>query len=190
MLQIIKSRLCSHPDFIGIAASVLCMIHCLFVPITLTIGYWWKTTKGYEITSPKVDTLMPEQVPPTHRTVRYYGLKYQKSMAENHADHLHLSAGELVEQHLSHGNHTTFWHALDYFFVFIALLAVHQSSQKTASKSIKLLLWSAFSVFGLSVLLHEAYPWLLYLSLSASLLLVYGHYLRWKVGRKCIKNPI
>ncbi|EIM77555.1 hypothetical protein A3SI_06324 [Nitritalea halalkaliphila LW7] len=183
MLHLIKRRLRRLADLIGLSASVLCMLHCLLVPVVWSTGYWLKSTEGLTFSAPKAAISEQDPSLSTEGTIRHYGLKYQKIMAENHVDHPHTQAGSPADHRHSHGKGGRLWHMLDYFFVAIALLAVYESSQKMASKRIKILLWTAVSVFGASILLHEVYPALLYLSLSASAFLVYGHYLGWKAGR-------
>jgi hypothetical protein len=77
------------------------------------------------------------------------------------------------------------WHWVDYLFIGLALWAVFHSSKNTQSKGIKIALWIAVSVFSISVLLHDLTSWMVFISVSASMILVIVHIINWKFHRKC-----
>src|SRR5690606_28671401 len=71
------------------------------------------------------------------------------------------------------------WHGLDYLFIVFGILAVILSSRKTSIPVIKLGLWLVISIFSLSILFHDIWPGMIYVSTVASLGLIVLHYLHW-----------
>ncbi|MFC0655006.1 MerC domain-containing protein [Mongoliitalea lutea] len=47
MLQVIKRLSIPKADFLGMSASVLCMIHCLAVPLFVSLGFIVKNMDGH-----------------------------------------------------------------------------------------------------------------------------------------------
>lgn len=133
MLHKIKNFQTLKPDFVGISASLLCMVHCTFYPFLISLGILMKATD----TGP-----------------RYFGTKYQ---------HAHIG-----------------WHWIDYLFVAMAIWAVFNAVKSTHSYFIKIGLWASVTVFSFAILLHHLSESMLYVSLSASLVLLIFHILNWK----------
>ncbi len=77
------------------------------------------------------------------------------------------------------------WHFLDYVFIALAVLAVVNAAKNTNSDGIKIALWIAVSIFSIGVMLHEYAPWMLVISVSASVALLIIHILNWKRHKKC-----
>ena len=76
------------------------------------------------------------------------------------------------------GNFSDYWHrweVLDYFFILFAALAVYASTRRLKSGFIRSGLWWSLLCFSASVLLHEHYSSALFVSLTASLSLVFFH---------------
>jgi chromate transport protein ChrA len=130
MLQIIKKLSSQSADILGISASLLCMIHCLALPVMISLGYIFK-------------------------------------FSDDH-DHVH--------EH---------WHWMDYFFVFLAIWAVYNAAKNTHSKRIKIALWIAVLFFSIAILLHDINPFMIVISIGASLALVIIHIINWKYHKKC-----
>lgn len=104
-----------NSDLIGAWASFLCMVHCLVLPIIISLSVF--------------------------------------SLGINH-------------EH---------WHALDYIFVGISLIAVLYASRRSNLTWIKAGLWITFGIFSFALLGHDLFPGLLWLSLGASLVLMALH---------------
>lgn len=91
-----------------------------------------------------------------------------------------------VDNHIHEHDHIHFdWHWIDFLFVALAIWAVYNAAKSTQSKSIKIALWVAVSIFSVGVLLHDVFYWMLYVSLIASIGLVIIHIINWKFHRKC-----
>jgi hypothetical protein len=73
---------------------------------------------------------------------------------------------ELSEEH---------WHSLDYIFIVISFVAVLYASRRSSILWIKVGLWLTFGIFTLGLLGHEVYPWMLWISVSASFALMILH---------------
>lgn len=134
MLQRIRKLSFQSADIMGISASIMCMIHCLALPVLISVGF---------ILSP-VDNHIHEH------------------------DHVHFN-----------------WHWIDFLFVALALWAVYFAVKSTQSKSIKIALWVAVSIFSIGVMFHDVFHWMLYLSLIGSIGLVVIHIINWKFHGKC-----
>lgn len=134
MLQRIKRVSAQSADFMGISASILCLIHCLAFPVLISLGFIFSPVDNH-----------------THEH-----------------DHVHFD-----------------WHWMDFLFVALAIWAVYNAVKSTQSKSIKIALWIAVSIFSVGVLLHDVFSWMLYISLLASIGLVIIHIINWKYHRKC-----
>lgn len=137
MLQRIRRLSFQSADIMGISASILCMIHCLAIPVMISIGFIFSPVDSH-----------------THEH-----------------DHGHFD-----------------WHWVDFIFVAFAILAVANAAKSTQSKSIKIALWVAVSIFSIGVMLHDVFNWMLYISLTASIALVIIHIINWKFHRKCKVN--
>ncbi len=82
-----------------------------------------------------------------------------------------------------HGGHGL-WN-LDYIFVIVNGFAVYYATRQVAVKYVKWLLWFAFTVFSVSLLLEsemEVFHWISY---AGSFLLIAGHILNIYTARAC-----
>ena len=91
-----------------------------------------------------------------------------------------LSTGYLYNYSLS--GH---WHGMDYLFVALGLVAVWASARKTSFPGLKLAFWLTISVFSLSILFHDQWSWMIYISVCASLVLIALHIIHWRSHYKC-----
>ncbi|AFL82680.1 MerC mercury resistance protein [Belliella baltica DSM 15883] len=92
------------------------------------------------------------------------------------------------ENHIHDHNHEHVhfdWHILDYLFILLAIWAVYNAVKSTQSKSIKIALWIAVSIFSIGVILHEIFDWMIIISFLSSVGLVIIHVINWKFHRKC-----
>jgi hypothetical protein len=100
-----------------------------------------------------------------------------------------ISAGFIfspVDHHIHEYDHLHFdWHWIDFLFVAFAIWAVYNAAKSTQSKSIKIALWVAVSIFSMGVMFHDVFHWMLYLSLMGSISLVVIHIINWKFHGKC-----
>lgn len=96
---------------------------------------------------------------------------------------LFISMGYIFQQGEEHGH--DHWHWVDYLFIGLAFWAVFHTSKNTQSKGIKIALWIAVSVFSIAVFLHNLTPWMGFVSVASSLILVIVHILNWKFYGKC-----
>ncbi|WP_373523509.1 MerC domain-containing protein [Aquiflexum sp.] len=48
MLQIIRKLSSQSADMLGISASVLCMIHCMAMPVMISLGYIFKFSEDHD----------------------------------------------------------------------------------------------------------------------------------------------
>ena len=67
------------------------------------------------------------------------------------------------------------WELLDWLFVGLALVAVLFSTRQLRSVYLRVAFWLVFSLFSVSVLLHDYSAFFLYLSVGASVLLMILH---------------
>ena len=104
-------------DYIGIAGSVLCIIHCILVPV-IAIG------------------------------------------------------GSLSHEHHHHGG----FMSLDYFFILINGIAVYFATKEHGSTFLQYFLWSAFSLFAISLVFEGVSPIFNWLGYAGSALLIVGHF--------------
>jgi hypothetical protein len=72
------------------------------------------------------------------------------------------------------------WHALDYIFILLSFFAVRYAVSRTAKSAMKMAFWITFLVFSAALLAHEALPWMLLVSLSASLVLMVLHVINYR----------
>lgn len=77
------------------------------------------------------------------------------------------------------------WHGTDYIFVLLGMVAVWASARKTPFLALKLAFWLAILVFSLSILFHDRWSWMIYISTSASFVLIVLHILHWRSHYKC-----
>jgi hypothetical protein len=124
MLQNIKQPSMSKSDLIGISSSILCLLHCLALPLILSMGYLF-----------------------------------------NHS----------VSGH---------WHSLDYLFILMGTVAAWVSARRTSLPALKLAFWIAIFIFSLSILLHDLWSGMIYLSIATSFVLIGLHIYHWKSHQK------
>src|SRR5690606_31507504 len=86
-----------------------------------------------------------------------------------------LSLGYLFS--FSAGGH---WHVLDYLFVCLGTVAAWASARKTPFPAVKLAFWITVSVFSLSILFHDLWAGMFYLSAGTSVLLIILHSYHWR----------
>lgn len=113
-------------DILGISASLLCVLHCLSLPVLASAG----------------------------NAYMYSGFGQR--------------------------------HGLDYLFILFGFAAVFFSSRKSSNFPIKLGLWLVISIFSLSILLHDSWPGMIYVSTVASLGLIVLHYFHWIRNRAAL----
>jgi hypothetical protein len=77
------------------------------------------------------------------------------------------------------------WHWLDYAFICLAILAVYFAAKSAHRQWIKPALWITVLLFSGAILLHEDYPFMLFVSASLSLVLALIHTINWNNHRKC-----
>lgn len=99
-----------------------------------------------------------------------------------HTEHAHETVSFLD---ILQGSH---WHTLDYFFVIITLIAVYFATRKSLISWIKIGLWSAASLFVVSILLQESIAGVEYLAYFASALLIVFHFLNQRLGKRVKLN--
>ena len=90
-----------------------------------------------------------------------------------------LSVGYLFS--FSIGGH---WHALDYLFVLLGTVAAWASARKTSIPTIKLAFWITIFIFSLSILFHDLWIGMAYLSASTSIVLIALHSYHWRTHLK------
>ncbi|WP_375559962.1 MerC domain-containing protein [Bernardetia sp. OM2101] len=96
----------------------------------------------------------------------------------SHTEHSHSSLDFFS---LFEGSH---WHALDYFFIVITMIAVFFATRRSVLSWITTGLWSAASLFVVSILLEEYVNGIEYLAYLASALLIIFHFLNQRLGKK------
>jgi hypothetical protein len=72
------------------------------------------------------------------------------------------------------------WHALDYIFIGLSFFAVRYAVSRTSKNTMKTAFWATFLVFSAALLAHEALPWMLLVSLTASLVLMVLHLINYR----------
>ncbi|MGF1557111.1 MerC domain-containing protein [Paucihalobacter sp.] len=86
----------------------------------------------------------------------------------------------------AHEHASDFWHALDYVFLILSLLAVWYSSVHTNHKTIKWGLWLAWLIFSLGIISEQLHLengiWLMYLG---SIGLIVTHIKNYRFCKKC-----
>lgn len=92
---------------------------------------------------------------------------------------LMLSAGYLFS-FLGSGH----WHSLDYLFVGLGTIAAGISARRSAVPAIKLAFWITIFIFSLSILLHDLWIGMVYLSVGASIMLIFLHGYHWRLHLK------
>jgi chromate transport protein ChrA len=96
-----------------------------------------------------------------------------------------ISLGYIFKFSDDHDHVHEHWHWMDYFFVFLAIWAVYNAAKNTHSKRIKIALWIAVLFFSIAILLHDINPFMIVISIGASLALVIIHIINWKYHKKC-----
>ena len=105
-----------------------------------------------------------------------------------------MSAGYIFNYSLSEH-----WHGLDYFFVLLGIVAVAISSKNSPIRSLKLAFWLTICVFSISILFHHSWHGMIYISTTASVILIVLHFVHYKLHVKCdlkitkttcIKQPV
>lgn len=96
-----------------------------------------------------------------------------------------ISLGYLVNFSDDHDHSHEHWHWMDYFFVILAVWAVYNAAKNTHSMRIKIALWIAVFIFSIAILLHELNPYMIVISIAASLILLIIHIINWKYHKRC-----
>jgi len=91
-----------------------------------------------------------------------------------------MSAGYIFNYSLSEH-----WHGLDYFFVLLGIVAVAISSKNTPFLTLKLGFWLTICVFSISILFHNSWDGMIYISTIASVILIILHFMHYKLHVKC-----
>ncbi len=103
--------------------------------------------------------------------------------SHSHQEHSHsFNINTIFE-----GSH---WHALDYFFILITLIAVYFATRKSVFLWISIGLWAAASIFVAAVLLEEYINGIEYLAYLASATLIVFHFLNQYFDRKNKSNIV
>ncbi|WP_338763659.1 MerC domain-containing protein [Bernardetia sp. ABR2-2B] len=100
----------------------------------------------------------------------------------SHTEHSH-SHSSLHSLNFLEGSH---WHTLDYFFIAITLIAVYFATRRSIVSWVKTGLWSAASLFVISILLEEFIVGIEYLAYFASALLIVFHFLNQRLDKKVV----
>ena len=101
----------------------------------------------------------------------YYAGNVLTPSSETEHSHIHFFEG-------------SYWHYLDYFFIFITLIAVFFATRTSVVVWIRVGLWSCASLFIISILLEEQIVGIEFISYLASALLIIFHFLNQRLGRK------
>jgi uncharacterized membrane protein len=144
-----------NSDFIGAISAFLCIIHCAIVPILMGVHSVYYTGDALASNS-----------------------HTEHSHSHLASDSLNLSSNFIT---IFEGSH---WHAIDYFFIVITLIAVFFATRKSVVSWITAGLWSAASLFVVSILLEESINGIEYLAYLASALLIMFHFLNQSLGKK------
>ncbi|HLT08729.1 MAG TPA: MerC domain-containing protein [Cyclobacteriaceae bacterium] len=91
-----------------------------------------------------------------------------------------LSAGYLLN-YAQNGH----WHGLDYLFIVLSMIAVWVSARKTTIPALKIAFWMAIFIFSASILCHDIWKGMIYISAATSLLLIALHLIHWRNHLKC-----
>lgn len=82
------------------------------------------------------------------------------------------------------------WHWLDYFFISLAVLAVHFSAKRATSSYIRAGMWSSVIIFGVALLAHEISVYAQYISIAASVTLMLLHFINIRHCRRCAVQKV
>ena len=118
----------------------------------------------------------------------YYAGDALASTSHTEHSHTHFSSDFLSFSTfltIFEGSH---WHAFDYFFIVITLVAVFFATRKSVVSWITTGLWSCASLFVISILLEESIEGIEYLAYLASALLIVFHLLNQRLGKKIKLN--
>ncbi|MFC2187081.1 MerC domain-containing protein [Fulvivirgaceae bacterium LMO-SS25] len=116
-----SSWLKRNADLIGFYSSMVCMVHCIVLPVVITMSLF--SVNGF-------------------------------------------------------GAH---WHTLDYLFIVLSFLAVLYATKRSPTQSMRIGLWFSFAIFSFALMAHEAAPWMLFISLAASIALMVLHIVNYRV---------
>jgi hypothetical protein len=72
------------------------------------------------------------------------------------------------------------WHTLDYLFVLSGTVAAWASARKASLPAIKLAFWITILIFSLSILFHDLWSGMIYLSVGTSFVLIALHTYHWR----------
>lgn len=109
-----------NADLIGFTSSLLCVIHCIALPILIALSYFAVTEVG---------------------------------------------------EH---------WHWLDYIFIGLSFIAVKYAVMRTTESGMRMAFWATFVIFSLALMAHEIAPWMILISLAASLVLMVLHLVNYR----------
>ena len=110
-----------NADLIGFTSSLLCIVHCLVLPVLIALSYFTVNIEAFE-----------------------------------------------------------HWHELDYIFIGLSFFAVRYAVSRTSKSAMKIAFWATFLIFSAALLAHEALPWMLLVSLMASLVLMVLHLINYR----------
>ena len=110
-----------NADLIGFYSSMICMVHCIVLPVIITMSLF--SINGF-------------------------------------------------------GEH---WHTLDYIFIGLSFLAVLYATKRSPTQNMKIGLWFSFTIFSVALMSHEIAPWMLFISLAASVALMILHIVNYRV---------
>lgn len=96
-----------------------------------------------------------------------------------------ISLGYIFKFSDDHDHVHEHWHWMDYFFVILAIWAVYNAAKNTHSKRIKIALWIGVLFFSIAILLHDLNPFMIVISIAASLALLIIHIINWKYHKNC-----
>ncbi|WP_194972481.1 MerC domain-containing protein [Aquiflexum lacus] len=96
-----------------------------------------------------------------------------------------ISLGYIFKFSDDHDHVHEHWHWMDYFFVILAIWAVYNAAKNTHSKRIKIALWIGVLFFSIAILLHDLNPFMIVISIVASLALLIIHIINWKYHKNC-----
>ncbi len=110
-----------NADLVGFYSSMVCMVHCILLPVIITMSLF---------------------------SIKSFG---------------------------------THWHSLDYFFIMVSFLAVLYATKRSPTPTMRMGLWFSFTIFSIALMAHEIAPWMLFISLSASIALMVLHIVNYRV---------
>lgn len=96
-----------------------------------------------------------------------------------------VSLGYMARYSDDHAHDHIHWHWMEYFFITLAVWAVFNAAKNTHSKRIKIALWTTVFIFSFAILLHDWNPWMMAVSIAASISMIIIHIINWKYHKNC-----